>query len=88
MEPEEAAEVILRGDKYVSCPVCDDAKRRGFRGRTDCPLCKGFGYLLNPVYVEARRVVGLRPPPTPPQLLLERLCRLEERMKESDGLED
>lgn len=63
MTVEEAAEVILGTHPYIDCPVCIEVHSRGFTN-SDCKDCKAWGVVLNPVYVEATRVLGMKPPPT------------------------
>lgn len=70
-------EIILSGQKYLSCQHCNDRQRLD----ESCETCGGWGYVINPDYVSAARGLGLPEPPVAGKEASEELRAIMRRMK-------
>ncbi len=61
MTPEEAGEIILGSEAWVSCPDCSDNDG----AFSHCNSCDGHGYIPNAEYVEACDAIGKDYPECP-----------------------
>jgi hypothetical protein len=58
MTPEEAAERILLGVRWVNCPNGDENGSHWPKRLEMCQLCKGYATILDPKYEAACKLLG------------------------------
>ena len=62
MTEQEAAEVVLRGDKYERCKDCLD---KPINTNVPCVSCSGARVMVDPDYAQACQILGLPGPRRP-----------------------
>ena len=55
MTEQEAAEIVLKNEKYVQCPHCD----HGVVVSDECARCAGHGVLIREKYIQACKLLGI-----------------------------
>jgi hypothetical protein len=88
MTKEEAAEEILKGEKYMDCPTCEENTRKGRRLlNEDCKMCESWSSVRRPGYIEACVVLGLPMPPTHMEMGKDYIGEWAEKYGYADTLE-